>query len=271
MNTPLKNIEDAYDLAASRGVVPPNSKSLVINGLNATTLPARIGGSLDFGTTYPAIVKLIIDASGSMGSVRQEVVDALNRLKVKLEETANRTGAEFQVSITDFSGLLGIHLMRDFEHVDTLKPFTARDYNPDGSTPLCDAAYQGISETIAHGTLVYGTGATGYQQAVVILSDGADNDSRHTPADIATLLKEFVGRRNFIIAFIGFGAGQHQRDVYTSIAQEMGIPAQNLRVYDPSDPNCLDMVVTDISSSVEVRSQRAASSQTQSGNFFVTP
>lgn len=267
-----QSVNNALDVAASRGAITHDSKALVINGLNATTMPARIGGQLEIGTTYPSITKLIIDASGSMYEHEADVVAALNLLKKQLEDDATRTGAEYLLSITDFSGSRGIRLMRDFEPIETLKAFTANDYKANGSTPLFNAAYEATAQTIAFGATVFVEGATGYQQNIIILSDGANTDTGRTAADYAKLLREFTGKSNFIVAFIGFGdlSTNRDKDFFTQVAISMGIPAQNIRVFDPSDPNCLNQVVTHISSSVKVRSQKAAAGVTQSGDFFVT-
>jgi hypothetical protein len=260
-----RKIEKDLQVAVNSGQITPDSKSMVIANLNATTLPGCIGAPTDMlGTTYPAIVKLIVDASGTMTPFRFDVIDALNKLKARIESESNRTGSEVLLSVSQFEDV--VRLINSFEHVDTLADFGPGDYDTGGLTALFDATYTGMVETVSYGSSVFGAGATGNQQVVIILSDGRDNSSAKTAADVADFLSEFTGKRNFVIVFIGFGA----ENVFRPIAESMGIPSENVRVYDPNQPDFLDAVVVDISSGIASRSQKAGMGQAPSGDFFVT-
>lgn len=264
-----KDLENALDLAASHGEITQKSKGIIIANLDATNMPNCFGAPADtLETTYPAIAHLIIDTTGSMGPHRQAVIKALNELKADLIQAANKTGAEILLAVTQFSSLYNapkVRQVRSFEHIETIPDFTLADYDPDGGTPLYDAAFEGIKSTVTYGSLVFGAGATGRQQMVIILSDGQDNDSSKRAEEVAELLSEFANKSNFMIAFVGFG----DEGYFTQIAESMGIPRANILTVDKSNQG-ITKALKIVSSSIGIHSARAAQGQSPSGDFFVT-
>lgn len=262
-NTNKDKVIKDLTTAAQRGQITPASASIAISNLDATVLPALIGGDLVFGTTAPSLAKFAIDASSSMGYHQQAMVDALNKVRERLVRESNTTGIEVLLSLTTFNDR--VRTTRAFEDVLTMNPFTDSDYRPDGVTNLLGGIHQSLTELVAHGASGYVSGATGIQQFEIIFSDGMPvGPQGATEDEVRNFIAEFTSKKNSVVVFIGFG----DESTFTRFARDLGI--LNIRVYDPSNPNWLDDLVLDISSGISSRSQQAAAGAPLSGNFFVT-
>lgn len=264
MSNSKSDIEKNLSIAANQGQITPGSQNIVITNLRATNLPATFGASpLNLGTTYPSLVKYLTDISGSVSGLIGEIADGLEQIRLRLIRESNRTGIEVLASETTFND--HVQTTRPFEELSKMKPFTARDYRPSGLTDLYGAVHHGLMDTIIYGADVYTTGATGYQQIMIILSDGQpEGHQSKSLSEVRDFIREFTSKPNAIVVLVGFG----QESIFRATAAELGIV--NVRVYNPNDPDWLDDMVLDISSSISHRSQKAALGQTQSGDFFVT-
>jgi len=123
-------------------------------------------------TDDPVSVLVVLDASASMAVRINDAVKALS----ELENTSNPQ---------DDFGLVVIHDKPQLvAHLDSIgsevePPGTIQ---PDGSTALWDGMYLGLRE-LQHNSR--------YQRkAMVVISDGGDNHSRHTEDELKSLLKE---------------------------------------------------------------------------------
>ncbi len=120
----------------------------------------------------PVSVGLIFDCSYSMTDKFQKARQATAELFQQL----NETDETFLVTVSDRA-----HLRQsptsDFEDVQNALVFT----HPDGTTPLLDGVYLGLAQLKkAHNP----------RKALVIISDGGDNNSRYTLRELTKMAQE---------------------------------------------------------------------------------
>ena len=155
-----------------------NSEGLAIPGLDKDAftvfddnVPQTISFFADDDT--PASIAVIFDTSGSMSG--EKIVRAKEALARFIQTTDDRD--EYFLVGFDSQARLLLDRTRD---ADAL--FTKLTYvKPQGNTALYDAVYMGI-EKVTRGA---------YQKrAVIVISDGEDNDSRYTFKELRRSLKE---------------------------------------------------------------------------------
>jgi hypothetical protein len=137
------------------------------------------------GTTHIAVV---LDKSGSMGSVRKETIDGFN---VWLKTIQGGPG-ETLFSLTLFDTRISTPIRS--VPVGKVNPLDESRYLPDGSTALLDAIGTTVRETEGAGDPLKD------RYLICIMTDGQENASReHSKASIAALIqeKEATGRWTF--------------------------------------------------------------------------
>jgi len=138
----------------------------------------------------------ILDSSGSMMSIKSQVIDLFNGQMGLIREQVNKTGIPSFVSLIVF-GEKGECKNDWFDCVTTTKLMlsslkglsfmTDESYQPYGNTALYDAIGKGIKET--EDALKYYFYST--DVVINIFTDGAENSSKTYSGDqIATLIKE---------------------------------------------------------------------------------
>jgi VWFA-related protein len=120
----------------------------------------------------PLSVGVIFDCSGSMGHKLEK-----SRLAVsQFFKTANPEDEFFLVQFNDTANLIQ-PFTRNLEEIQNRLTFTQSK----GRTALLDAVYLGLHEMKR---------ATNPRKALLIISDGGDNNSRYTENEIKSLVKE---------------------------------------------------------------------------------
>jgi Ca-activated chloride channel family protein len=135
----------------------------------------------------PIAIGLVFDTSGSMGNeVRESRLAADEFFK-----TAN-PGDEFSLVVFDSRPRLVVALTQDPHEIDYQLMFTRSN----GSTALIDAVYLALNEMKR---------SAKSRKALIIISDGGENNSRYTPSE----LHNFVRESDVLIFTIGiFGSGE---------------------------------------------------------------
>jgi Ca-activated chloride channel family protein len=120
----------------------------------------------------PLSIGVLFDASSSMGNKLEK-----SRLAVaQFFKTANPEDEFFLVKFGDGAEMLQ-GFTRNLEEIQNKLLFTT----PKGRTALFDALYLGLSEM---------KNAKNPRKALLIISDGGDNNSRYTESEIKNLVKE---------------------------------------------------------------------------------
>ena len=120
----------------------------------------------------PISIGVIFDMSGSMS----DKADKAKEAAVEFFKTANPRDEFFMVSFNDRAELTS-RFTSSIEELQNNMLYMA----PKGRTALLDAIYLGLSQI---------RGARNGKRALLIISDGGDNHSRYSEADIRNFVKE---------------------------------------------------------------------------------
>jgi Ca-activated chloride channel homolog len=151
----------------------------------------------------PVSVGVLFDASGSMES---KVADARNAVKELFK--ASMEGDEyFLVAFNDYPKLL-CGFTRDPEEMQSSLLFI----QPKGWTSLLDAVYFGVNKMKR---------ARNSRRALIILSDGGDNNSRYSESEIRGLVRE-SDVTLYAAGMVGWGISKHSARLLTELSEETG-------------------------------------------------
>lgn len=167
-------------------------------------------------------VVIVIDRSGSMGSLRGFVVEEANRF---LELVKPST----VVTVAQFDGQDPFALVVDGLPAAEVTPITYDQFEPRGSTPLYDAVGTAITRTAG---VVARDAALGIRTAVVmgIITDGCENASvEYTERQVSDLIEHFQDT-GWQVSYIGLGLGEEAHQA----AQALKVRPDKSRSYGRS-------------------------------------
>jgi uncharacterized protein YegL len=145
---------------------------------------------------------IILDESGSMGSIHQEAISGCNETIQSIREAQqkNANTQEQYVTVVLFSGSTECNLnyLRENVPAGKVEELQNREYNPHSCTPLYDAI--GISVSQLHKTIANSADTIGM---VTIITDGYENASeKFTLASVQALITH-LKEEGWIFSFIG--------------------------------------------------------------------
>ncbi len=136
------------------------------------------------------VVTVILDKSGSMGSVRQETIEGFNEYLAGLTNDM----PDAMLGLTLFNHAVDT---REPQKVSNIEPLTVETYQPNGSTSLYDA----VCSTIKN---LRNKVAKDQKSLVVIITDGEENTSvKFTEKYLAALIAEQEAKGNWTFVFLG--------------------------------------------------------------------
>ena len=141
---------------------------------------------------------IILDESGSMGSIRNSIINGFNEIVKNIKELKEENPQqEHSISFVSFNtlGQQELHFMED---VNRLKELNVKTYSPDGGTPLFDA--MGHSLTKLDKAI---TSQENVHVFVSILTDGEENASQEYSGSAIKQLVESLKNKNWTFTYIG--------------------------------------------------------------------
>lgn len=160
----------------------------------ATAKPKTLGIP-QFAKTRDADNKIVVilDESGSMDSVREDIIKSLNKFIAEQQQVADKPDSTALFTLIKFNAMpTTVRLNVPFA---TVAPLSVADYHPNGGTALYDAigatleAYKGEKNVL-----------------VVIVTDGEENQSKaHKQSDVAAEIERLKGDTAAAWSFVYIG------------------------------------------------------------------
>lgn len=162
-------------------------------------------------------IALVLDASRSMASMASQVIGVADQQVAYLAQRSKELDQETRVTVYTFSNRVIDCLFYD---KDVLRlPSLKGLYRPDGQTALIDATIKAL-EDLEKTPELYGDHAF----LAYVLTDGAENYSRHRPIDLSGRLERL--RDNWTVAaFVPNATGVHE-------AKKFGFAPNNIAVWN---------------------------------------
>jgi uncharacterized protein YegL len=167
-------------------------------------------------------ITILLDKSGSMGSLQKDMIGSFNAFVKKQKETPG----EATLTLSLFSGYVNWEGWFDspinFSPIAKVDDLTPAQYTPSGSTPLLDAIARAIKET---GERLASLSEDERPDGVMfmIMTDGEENASRtHNNHQIAAMIKEQAEKYNWVFSYVGAN-----QDSF-SVARQYGIAQGNV-------------------------------------------
>lgn len=137
-------------------------------------------------TTAKTQITMILDRSGSMESIREDVIGGFNAF---IQEQKAEPG-EVIVTLVQFDGQAPYDIIYDRQPIEKIETLTTKVYQPRGSTPLLDAMGRGIL-TLAAQLANEETAQKTEKVLFMTITDGMENASREfTQKQVQDLIKE---------------------------------------------------------------------------------
>ncbi len=199
---------------------------------------------------------LVIDASGSMGSVARQVEKAFNDQVKNIKQNAVSEGQETYVHVYDFSGAGDVRRLQHNAYHETVKLMSPGDFIPRGMTALEDATGTAIVDL----KKVKGAADKNTSFLLVVITDGDENDSRLYKGKLRQMIEEVQKTDRWTIA--GLVPPGHVKSLAA-----YGIPEGNITEWEATVKGT-EAMSQKLSSSTSSYYKERASGQTQSSNFF---
>lgn len=253
-----------------KGFVDDAQSSGLLSKAGADALNvADIGEQIAAAMGMPAIetqasevvlVQQLIDDSGSIRMVSgnaEAVREGHNTVLEALK--GSKQGDGIQVHCRYLNGTI----LYSFVTLENAVEMTPRNYNPQGGTPLYDQSLVILATLIAKVADFENNGIP-VRTVTAIITDGADQGSNSSAADVKKVIKDLLKKESHIICGIGVSDGSTD---FEQVFQEMGIPKEWCLTVGNS-PGEIRKAFAMVSKSAARASQSAASfSKTAAGGF----
>jgi hypothetical protein len=198
------------------------------------------------------LVDFLIDGSGSMDPYERAMRECLEHYREAIVNS--KQADEMMVSKTVFESRIetgGYVAPEDFN----------TDYTANGCTRLYDAIIDRRQRMLDYMDQLKNNG-TNARACMVILSDGADNDSQYRASDARNAIQDLISKE-ITVAFIAFG-----QDAF-GIADSIGVKKNNVKEVS-NDESELRRVIDLVSKSAISASKKASSGAggNDDGGFF---
>lgn len=208
--------------AAELGINAASSQ-IMINNLNATTLPMCMGAPIHtLESDDVIIIMFAIDRSPSMLGVRQILIDAFNELLIDgLRGASKKTANTIVVGGLTFSSDVTPLWGGGFKKLQEVPRLTLNDYDPDAgrATALYQGQLDALTAASAYAAQVFQETGTMPRVIVVGMSDGANNVSGVKASDVLAITSS-LSREICKLPFVVFETYEHVDG--KQIAQDTG-------------------------------------------------
>ena len=170
----------------------------------------------------PVHISVVLDRSGSMASISDDVVGGFNTF---LAEQRKQEG-DGRVTLVQFDGQDPFEVLIDGEDLDAGTDLDPARYIPRGNTPLYDAVGRMIAKIDAEIVERADAGKPIEDQVVVIVTDGYENASREFSGRMISELIEARKLRTWAFVFLGADETTFEE------GEAIGVPSANTAQWD---------------------------------------
>jgi hypothetical protein len=165
-------------------------------------------------------IAFVVDRSGSMSSIKSQVVRVFNHQLDTVQSNAKSAGQKTFLSTFMFHSSVDKprHLATPVERVPKL---AAKDFQPHGGTALLDA----VGTTITRLQKAKGAKDKNTSFLVIVITDGEENASRHYKTKLKGLIAQVQKTGRWSLAFLVPPGSQNS-------LTRFGIPKGNVTVWD---------------------------------------
>jgi hypothetical protein len=177
---------------------------------------------------------IILDESGSMGSIKKTIINGFNEVVQTIKSVAlEYPEQEHTVTFVSFNSL-GIKKIHENSKIELLNQIDERSYIPDGATPLFDAMGASFFNL---NWIIEKENPKNYNVLVTILTDGEENASKeHSVKSIKAKIEE-LKLKNWTFTYIG---ANHDVDMFAS-----RISITNVMKFETSEEDMQRMFIKD--------------------------
>jgi len=147
----------------------------------------------------PVHISVVLDRSGSMAQIADDVVGGFNTFL----DAQRKTEGKARVTLVQFNGQHPFEVLIDSESLDKVRDLDPARYMPRGNTPLYDATGRMIAKIDTEIGARADAGKPIEDQVVVIVTDGFENASREFSGKMISDLIEARRGRAWTFVFLG--------------------------------------------------------------------
>lgn len=266
MSDQSQQVVQSIQNAMSSNQVSSQAGNLVLESLDDVAIAGCQGVSIDdIDSEEITLVAVAIDASGSMSSYRDSVIDAYNNQFLKPLKAA-QNAKTILVSTWVFSDASNnkekVRLVHGYTAIPDCPKLTHNSYDPDGGTPLNDAVWMTLTGVLSYGQTLRDSG-TRTKCIVVVLTDGDENASKTTATKVRNLSEDLLKQEIYILSYVFFGDGSQG----AANAKKIGFPSQHM-LTSGLDDSTIRRIFGTVSASLISVSQAKVSANSLSANAF---
>lgn len=148
-------------------------------------------------------IAMILDRSGSMESIREDVIGGFNTF---VQEQQKQPG-KATLTLVQFDSQDPYEIVYRVQPIQTIPPLTRETYTPRASTPLLDAMGRGIND-LERSIADIKEDERPANVVVAIITDGKENDSREFRKDqVVAMVKEKSDKDAWQFVFLSADLG----------------------------------------------------------------
>lgn len=256
MSQSTPNLQSLFQEAHEAGDITAGSLQVLTN--IGAHFAAALGTPADeINASEVTLFNLLADNTGSLAPFVGDVIAGQNLVIDALLGSKQASG--IMMSTRYYDSVLNPFVL--LEYADRLDSHNYRASL--GRTPLYDGSLELLAVTTAKAAEFASNGVP-VRTISLIISDGADNSSRHKSSDVAQIVGDLLRAETHIVAGMGIDDGYTD---FTSVFQSMGI--QDNWILTPGrDPSSIRQAFQVVSQSAVRASQGAGSfSQAALGGF----
>lgn len=276
----VKTVADAkalVEVISRKGGLDEGVKEIVVANLDEYDEMAVGPDAGELGVSEAILLYLVIDHSGSVDEVADDIIFGINEIVQALRES--KGAEEIVVTLVLFADRVEIpadaqaKVKLAHRPIGAFPTITNGHYRAGGSTALYAAMAATLSGAIAYEEQLLAGGTT-VQVQVIALTDGADNASGNVTASVVRQMTDEIRtkRPEFTLAFVGFKTYESAHVDYKQVAQDVGfgdVLEIDLRDPDPYQRRHLvRQTLHRVSTSSVARSKKVVDPNAGSGSFF---